>query len=588
MDTIGLLIIGPLLLILLIGWAYSGDSIHSVRFGVITDDFVDVSDVLLDKFYRFGSVYRYHSTSSCIRDVKRERVHICLEFSDDFVKYKNGNKVPSGIITFHYDNSRKKITDLIIEGLENILGVASEEISIKSTEALLSNVQEMIVFIGEKRSDIDDAIGESEEIRDGLILRKQKLENVQDDFSPAYEKLKTIQDELNTLHMSNPFNKINNEINTLKWTVDGLGFWLDAAALDLDTTSADFSSQTYYYISGYDGMGNPLYSQKYFSTYYLDQTSIKLKNLKDKLDDLSTSLNSGSENIVFLDDQFDDLILQFNILMDQIELINDMLEQEIQTTDDYIKKMDKAIIKLTDIAEKLDADLETFAGVSPDQAASFVKPISYSFESLLNVKSIALLFPMLLVIVITFISLLFSNIVTLSEINSKSFFRNLITPVSQFDFTLGLVITNLIIVLFQVLVLFFVAEFSFAIPIFNGLLLDSLLVCSVLILIFVFLGMSFAYFFENQQTSILITTLFALGFFLFSATIAPLEVMPKSASLIASFNPVVIGESIFRKIFLFHFAPLIYAFNQFLQLVGYSVVGIIILMFSIRSYKKRI
>ena len=181
----------------------------------------------------------------------------------------------------------------------------------------------------------------------------------------------------------------------------------------------------------------------------------------------------------------------------------------------------------------------------------------------------------MLSIIIIFISILFADIVTLSEINSKAFYRNLIAPVKKLLFSSGLMLTNILVVLFQVSILLCVGYFNFNINVFNhfGLLLIIVL---ALVVLYTCLGMIFAFLIRNEQSSILTTTFVALAFFLFSNQVTPLETMPELAALIASKNPHVLASAAFRKLLIFG-VPAIK--NELLWLLCYLVISLVLVVY---------
>jgi hypothetical protein len=260
-----------------------------------------------------------------------------------------------------------------------------------------------------------------------------------------------------------------------------------------------------------------------------------------------------------------------------------MLDNEIQKTDEYIKKIDISVEKVNELQKTLNKNLIKLSKLNPSLAEKLIKPIVQSFEPIQSkLPDIKLVFPVLLSLVIVFISMLFSNIVTLREINSDSYFRNLITPMDDIIFTVGLIVTNLIVVQIQVIVLLCVAQLKFNIDILSNFS-QIFLICLLFSIIFVFLGMIFAYIFDNEQTSILVTTFSAISIYLFSNVITPLETMPILAAKLASLNPFVISQKIFKEFIIFQI-PLEFLVNDIINLIIYLNVSFVLLVI-ISKYK---
>jgi ABC-type polysaccharide/polyol phosphate export permease len=215
--------------------------------------------------------------------------------------------------------------------------------------------------------------------------------------------------------------------------------------------------------------------------------------------------------------------------------------------------------------------MDKLVNLDPTLAEKLIKPITESFEQVLpGVKNIQSTYPMILATITIFISILFSNVVTILEINSKAYIRNLLSPANDIVFTIGLAITNFLVVMTQIFVMLLVGEFRFGISIFSNLA-NVLPIVMMLVIIFMLLGMCFAYITGTTQTSILLTTFLALGFFLMSNAVMPLESMPPSAASIAAFNPVVIGTNMLRQALLFH-VPISLMYDQAIILLAYIAV----------------
>jgi len=220
-------------------------------------------------------------------------------------------------------------------------------------------------------------------------------------------------------------------------------------------------------------------------------------------------------------------------------------------TEAYIRKIDASIARIDEVSAELDDRLALLRELHPELAEKLVKPIVSSYMLLLKgATNIQISFPQLLVIIIMFISLLFANIATINEINDRAYFRNLIAPVDSIIYFAGLFITSVVIVFFQILVLFLVAETRFGIDI-SGIFWHISAISVMLISFFILVGMLFAYLFRSVQSSILMTTFSALLFFLFGNTIAPMESMPLPARLVSSYNPLVLGEYMIKQVQLF-------------------------------------
>ena len=240
------------------------------------------------------------------------------------------------------------------------------------------------------------------------------------------------------------------------------------------------------------------------------------------------------------------------------------------------------------ILRQAEEKLEAFKGMDPEISSKIVRPITQKFTAIIKeLRKIQLAFPVVLLIVAIFISVIFSNIITSIEINNKAYARNILAPVNDTIFVAGMAVTNFLIVIFQVAVLLAVAQARFGVDVISKLQ-DLAPIIVVLVFTFVFVGMIISYLVRNPQTSILLSTFVALAFFLFSDALNALEAMPALASSIASHNPIVIVGSMLRKI-LFFDIQLQQLSSDFIVLACYAAIAFLLLvLFSKIKNKQRL
>ncbi len=534
-SSLMLLILGPLTLILLIGFAYSGEGIHSIKLGIISNDFARLEPAIAN-FSSFADIERFNRSDECVQKLIYQEMHVCLEFSTSFTE---DDDFPTGTLIFYYDNSRKALSEKLVDELSKFFGLEAEKISIDTAQGIFENIQNMVVYLHARSSDIDSLVKESAEIRISLLERRQKLIEIREQFLPVYDNMILLQEKINSTdeNISVSYAEFKENVDMLNVQLDLLKTSLDGIEYPNITLNASNITYANYTVSNF--------------------TNLSL-SLGNSIPDLSMLIDSIQSNLLSVTNQTDSAYndiksqkFEFDKAVSLVSLIKDMIDSDIDTSYLYSEKIRIGNEKMLLAQAELNKSITELTKLDPDNAEKLVKPFLENFEPVIpELKNIKVAFPGMLTIIIIFISLLFGNILTLSEINSKAFQRNLLAPVSKNIFLLGLIITNLVIVLFQVVILLVVAQVSFKIDVLSMLPYTSLIIV-MLIVLFTFLGMVFAIFIRNEQTSILTTTFFALSFFLFSDAITPLETMPKTAALIASFNPFVLASEAFRKLLIF-------------------------------------
>ena len=110
-TSLSLLIIMPLALILLIGYAFSSEDVTGINIGVVSESNIDLVP-LAKNVSGYASIKKFESKEDCLSYLVLEKVHICLfvegvEFGEKNIT--SIEDIPSGKITYYYDNSRTKI-----------------------------------------------------------------------------------------------------------------------------------------------------------------------------------------------------------------------------------------------------------------------------------------------------------------------------------------------------------------------------------------------------------------------------------------------------------------------------------------------
>lgn len=578
LSSVMLLILGPLSLILIIGFAYSGSDVHSINIGVISSDYA-VLEPAFGNFSSFAEIYKYEDSSSCIKEINNQQMHICLEFSEDFGENSESG-IPSGTIVFYFDNSRKALSNKIVDSLSRYFGTESEKISIESAKTIFGNIQSLVVYLEQKNQDIYLLIDESLNIKADLIDRHNRLIEIKDEFDPIYNDSKRLQSRLNDLSLGindsyngfiNDLMELDRTLNDLEYSlnhvreVPQLYFYEEDGIYRLAENISSLGNITYYNLSQY----NYTYDNNniiVFANASDENNSALNMTLPDETESIGfaaeAALYSVEKTRESIESMKESSFRYFNYTKEQkiefdkavilLDNVNETLALDIASTEEYIIKIDNAADRVIKIQKELNSSISELAKLEPSLAEKLVKPILQSYEPVLpGIENIKLAFPGMLAIILIFISILFSNIVTISEINSKAFYRNMIAPVNSLIFVAGLIITNIIVVLFQIFVLLLVAQFRFGINVFD-VIIPVLVVILLVSMLFICFGMILSILLKNPQTSILTTTFVALGFFLFSDAVAPLETMPYLAAAIASYNPFVLASVAFKKIIIFN------------------------------------
>jgi ABC-type polysaccharide/polyol phosphate export permease len=183
-----------------------------------------------------------------------------------------------------------------------------------------------------------------------------------------------------------------------------------------------------------------------------------------------------------------------------------------------------------------------------------------------------------------FVSMMLASTLEIKEKTAKVYFKNFITPTSDALFIFSNFVTNLIIIILQLAVLFGVAMYFFKEQILS-VLTNLIIIPLIIATVFILLGMVLGNVFRSEETSTLGVISLGFIFLFFSSTILPIETLPGVIGKIAAFNPFFIGERLLNQVLLFQ-SPLQPLLPSLYILGGY-IIGLIILTVVTKKIAKR-
>jgi len=306
----------------------------------------------------------------------------------------------------------------------------------------------------------------------------------------------------------------------------------------------------------------------------ISSTLSDLSSIEDDLEDLKSSIDDIETN---------DSVSGIKGDIDSI--ISSLPLESSDDADEVVGDIQKIINELEEIESILgDAikSLQKYSGIEPREISS---PVATEIKSLTPEKTNwDYLFPTFISIVVLFGSLILGSVIVMKEKKSKAYFRNFITSTSDLTFFFGIYLTCIIVLFLQIGVVF--ASLYFIINMSLGGIIGKLLLFIFISgTIFIFLGMFIGYLFSSEETTVLTSISIAALLIFFSNIILPSEAISGTFKNIANYNPLVITNTILRRIILFDasISSLIYETGI---LLGF-VLTIFILAFGLKIMTKR-
>ena len=159
------------------------------------------------------------------------------------------------------------------------------------------------------------------------------------------------------------------------------------------------------------------------------------------------------------------------------------------------------------------------------------------------------MFPGILVLLVTMITLFLSgmNIVREKEIGTLEQIN--VTPIKKSQFIIGKLFPFWVIGMGLLTIGLIIAKLIFVVPMVGSLLL-MYLCTSIYILVVLGIGLFISNFTETQQQAMFIAWFFTVIFILMSGLFTPIESMPEWAQILTEFNPIKYFVEVMRMVML--------------------------------------
>lgn len=511
----------PLLIILVLGLSYNNSPQYGLNIGIVsasvTPDIDGVIKALQDKEFR---VVTYQQVDECVGDIKAGAVHTCMELPESFQVESNAPKE----VVFHLDPSKINLVWMIQETLKTQIDFKAQEVSQTLAGNLIDTLQST---------------------KTGLSENNNQLGSIKEKSSSAFSSVQSAQ--------------------------SGLG------GLDLTVTETAYDPAV---ISATDGE--------------IQQALEKIAEAKAAVDDANLTAADKTSITAALDDAESPLASAHASMNGSILTLITSLQNDLAAANTKLSGAAAAIAgsssglaaastSLQETATALDSvqsalnalhsNLESQRVTEPGTVAN---PIVTRIEKVAKDSTfLNYSFPTLLVLVIMFTSLLLGTILVMMEKNSPAFIRNYFLPVKKATFIISIYLTNLMLVLVQIIILLgislaFLPETWAALP-------AMALVLFIAASVFTFLGMAIGYIFSSEETGVLGSISMGSLLLFVSGVVLPIEAISPGLREISSFNPFVISEKIIREIFIFE-SSIAGVWVDLVILMGYAMVLFLVIL----------
>ena len=491
-TSLAAVLLGPLLIITLVGLAFGNMNQYSLNIGVFAHEYDELVESYLDKIQHDTTfkVARYPIIDLCLNDIKRGSTHTCIEFPRGFDLGVPG----SNEIKFYVDQSKSDILAIVRTIVIARLSERTAEIASEQTEDVLQRIDYVNRVINEEMVVLSEISDLSVSTRTSLVSALDALEyfgSAIGDSTTDVGKIKKASDDIF---------KLARDIRDS--AIEAIDFAM--SRVDANQTST-------------------LESRESQIIDYFNETQEKHK-------EISSIFNEQSSHRA-------DMIIQQRAI-----------ESNVKSAQ---VSLDALISQLTGVRTSFADATGNFEGIDVMGAENLTAPIRTRVEPVVAEQApLNYMFPILLVLVITLVSVMLAGTLVVMEKTSSSFFRNFVTPTANITFISGIFFTNVIVTLIQSMLIILVSTF-----VFGGAVLTNFVTIMVALFIiaslFTFIGMFLGYLFNTQEMVSLSGIMVSSLFILVSGILVPLEQMPEYMINISRYNPLLLGESILRKAIIF-------------------------------------
>ena len=539
-KSVLLLIVVPLILISTIFATFNPLGIQKTPVGLVLQNESMQLDDINDYVSSFLIITEYKDLDDCFKELKQYKQYVCFVISKEYAI----------VLDVHFDNTR---TPIIWEILAQIKGAIDYLQKQKSKE-----IAER--FIG----DFKKSVGDAKELKAKITLTHSKIDEYIQKIDNAIYNLENSKNNLksNADFMDSYVNLAKNDKNSIEFqknrlisetksTLSTVQYLLSSIPItqenavivsqaqsdlfninnDLDAYSYDFNniySRIGATFNNYDSASSKIDSNLINIDFYIK----KLHDIKSELEFYKTQLNSADGDV-------SQLIKQLDILLslDAETLVNPII---IRNNPVYIPEVNKELVdRFSNRFNDLSEIEKVMAGLN-----------------LLNLQTI---YPLLLLMITLFLSLLVSNFMCLNQINSPANTRvKLVEGIFLHDF-IAIYLSSLVIIIIPIFIVLLLGNFLFLLKVFRNLHL-VLLVLFLVVSIFIFFGMTLAYLIKKDSITLLISTFVLVFLLFFSGFMLPIERMTNSAANIANQFPGKLAFTSLNKVLFYNqHIPTIYS-----------------------------
>ncbi len=318
-SSAAMVIIGPLLLIILLGAAFNTASIYGIRVGTYSENYSPLSEAVIYELNQESfATQKVDSEKSCIDGVRNSIFHVCAVFPDN-LKVAQG-----GEIQFYVDNTKTNIIYLITETIAAEIGKKSEDLSLQLTKGVVDTLGDIKEEIEDRESLLNEIKTKGQENQVILSSLSTNVNEMNLDYQKSDIPLGTLQAQVSG-DAANTFKAVENKIDLIMADVDKAAskqasILKQVATLNQNAETSEFAT---------------IQVEKTFTNIKKDISSVKETGTGKIVNPISSSINPITAKKTHLNFIFPTLLIM--IMMFVSLLLTSTLEIRERTSKVYFK-----------------------------------------------------------------------------------------------------------------------------------------------------------------------------------------------------------------------------------------------------------
>lgn len=546
---LGIIFIGPFLLLLLIQGAYQIGEQFELEVGMAqggTEQQAFIEEALGRKGFL---IVKYEDIEKCKDDIQWGRRDLCVEFEE------------RDAMAFYIDTSKVSLETMLRAVIDQAIDEQADIARQRYAEELAEELQGAAADFEEVKGKVDSFSDQDPAaVLEGIA---EGLETGSTDLEAAISDLQAVRTDTEEL-----YGEIRRDLESFERRVNDA----DRSAREQRATIAGIEE----YNQDCEGLLDPGLYEEYDPELITNES---YDEVREELIEYGTCkcVDFYREELIEVEEDLDDVIQQLGETKDDIDaaqarneefyqsmitLIDEQLLR-LHNNDDSVRedaaslrsKASQIRTQLADFNDVMEQVSGRTLGVS-SQADEIKHDLSHPF--VMDIRSvnknydlIIYLFPMLFFFILTFVSIVFSATFVHSEVKSNALQRNLLAPATVRLGTLAIFLSLLLLIAVQAILLLLLGKLAFGFPLSIAIFAKAMFLTLIVITVFVTLGILIGGLFKTRLVIMFLALGISIVSFLYSPVILPINVMTPLARALIKVNPFSFGADTLSRIILY-------------------------------------